>query len=444
MKNPFTGPVSSRARNLAAALVLVFLGACNGCRGTDAERAARERAEIEQRIRDSSSLVLYRSLKLTMRAQGEPNAPEEIIGLWTALEQTRPLPAASPTAEEARLAARSYLDVGIAFYKAKHVLQHRDEDEFPLLWTQLTKEQSPLPGYDAGQEHAFLAVTAFLVDLADRSRRTPSTELIFYELARATPAPTWLPGIRSAVQAMRGLAFCQAGYHYAAEEELNAFVSENEATPEDAFLALPRLTRAQSRETTLATGYFLRAWNRRGLDRDRAAEDDLYRGLKSLEKLGVDNELTWWGWAYLHSRHEEYEASAKYLDRLAGSPYLGEQERAEMRTSAEDLRKHGERLPIFRQTRAALMLGQALVARAGGVEHILVTLMGPEKGKNVYAPLAWMDRVRQGVGELTTEKLAQEAGESLDKARALGGKGLDALKQRLERGTERTAESTPP
>jgi tetratricopeptide (TPR) repeat protein len=439
---PCSGP---QTRVRAAVLSLVLLALAGGCSKSDAERAAEERAEIEERIRDSYSLVPYRALKLTIRAQGQPNAPEEVAALWTALAETRTLPEKQGTEEEARRLARAYLDLGVAFYNAKDTLEKRDEDEFPLLWERwLPGQPPPLPGYDAGQEHAMFAGIWLILDSADRGNRVPATELVFYELSRATPQPTWLPGMRIAIRGNRGLAFCQAGYHYAAEEELDAFLSETEAMPAGDFPALQGASPEQSRETLLAAGYFLRAWNRLGLERERAAEEDIERGLASLERLGIDNELTWWGWAFIHFRRERYEESAKYLDRLAASPHVGEKERQEVQASADEMRRHGDKLPVFLQARAALILGQALIARAGGPEKMLASAVGPERAKELYAPIAWMDRVRQGVAGVSLDNVAKEAGDTLDSAREAGGKGLDALKQKLGVGSgEATAEPDP-
>lgn len=434
-------PASHRLRTRAAALVLVLLTACGGCHKTDAERAAEERAEIEKRIRDSYTLVPYRALKVTMRSQGEPNAPEEVAALWKALDETRKLPEKAANEEEARLMAGTYLNLGVSFYKARKTLQKRDEDEFPLVWTKWLPDSSPvLPGYDAGQEHALFAVIWFVLDIADKGNRIPATELVFYELSRATPQPTWMPALRIAMRAARGLSFCEAGYHYAAEEELNGYLTELEAQRPEDLATVRSVTAEQSRETLLAAGYFLRAWNRMALRRERPAEDDVERGLTSLEKLGVENELTWWGWAFIHFRRERYEESAKYLDKLAASPFLDEAQRRDVQASADEMRRHGKKLPVFLQARAALILGQALIARAGGMEKILIAVLGPERAKQVYAPIVWMDRVRQGVGALTPEKLAHEAGDTLDKAREAGGKGLEALKQKWSGGS---AESGP-
>ncbi|RKH02673.1 hypothetical protein D7X74_36935, partial [Corallococcus sp. CA047B] len=254
--------------------------------------------------------------------------------------------------------------------------------------------------------------------------------------------PTWSPPLRAAVQANRGLAFCQAGYHYAAEEELNAFLTEAERLPTEDFGSIQGSTPAQSREMVLAAGHFLRAWNRMALKRERAAEDDIEQGLRSLQTLGVENELTWWGWAFIHARRERYAEAAASLDKLAASPFLEETERRDVHDSAEALRKHGDSLPVFQQARAGLLLGRALLARAGGLEHVLTVALGPEQAKQLYAPIAWMQRVRQGTATLSPEQVAQGAGETLDRAREAGSKGWDALKQRL--GDKATAGETPP
>ncbi|RYZ43496.1 MAG: hypothetical protein EOO71_03290 [Myxococcaceae bacterium] len=436
----------ARSRSLLhrlAALLLVGATACGGCRSSDAERAAKERAAIEERMRDSIAILPYRAFKLTLRANGDPRAPEEVALLWKALAETRELPDKPLTDEATRAAARTYLDLGIAFYKARKTLQTRDEDEFPLLWSRwMPGSPVPLPAYDAGHEHAALASIWLLLDRAAKAGHIPSTELALYELSRATPNPTWPPPLRAAVQANRGFAFCQAGYHYAAEEELNAFLLETERLPADDFMSIQGHTPAQSRELVLAAGHFLRAWNRMALKRDRPAEDDIEQGLRSLQNLGVENELTWWGWAFIHTRRERYAEAAASLDKLAASPFLEETERHEVHDSAEALRTHGDSLPVFQQARAGLLLGRALLARAGGLEHVLTVALGPEQAKELYAPIAWMQRVRQGTAALSPEQVAQGAGETLDRARAAGSKGWDALKQRL--GDKATAGDTPP
>ncbi|NVJ15627.1 hypothetical protein HV826_15905 [Myxococcus sp. AM010] len=428
-------------------IAMMLLAVLSGCRKSDAERAALERNEIEARIRDAYSLVPYRALKLTMRAEGQPNAPAEVVALGQMLSATRALPTKPASEEEALRVAKSYLDLGVAFYKAKKTLEQRDEDEFPLLWSRMQPGQPfPLPGYDAGQEHAFLSALWFVLDTADSGNRVPATDLVLYELSRATPQPAWPPGLRVSVRGSRGMAFCGAGYHYAAEEELSAFLAEAEALPASDFPALRDASPEQTRESLLAAGYFLRAWNRMGLKRERAAEDDLERGLGSLEKLGIENELTWWGWAFIHFRRERYDESARYLDTLARSPYLGETERRDLQASADAMREHGERLPIFLQARAAAILGQALLARAGGAEKILVSLLGAERAGQVLAPLLWMDRVRQGLAQRSMDDFSRAAGDSFDGVRAAGGKGLSALKEKLlgGGGDTKTAAESPP
>jgi hypothetical protein len=421
-----------------ALLVLVLLTACGGCRKTDAERAAEERAKIEQRIRDSNTLVPYRALKLALRARGTEKEPAAVAALWGLLAETQALPGKGVTPEEARQAAETYLKLGIAFYKARQTLREHDEDDYPLLWTtlRLASREAPtpgLPGYDSGMEHLLVGVMLVALDTADRSNRLPMTDLTLYEFSRATPTPEWPATLRTASRASRGLSFMEARYHYAAEEELTAYLAEVETLPDDV-LGLLRdqgTTAEQEREGLLALGYFLRAWNRMQLERDEQATDDVERGLGALEKLDIENELTWWGWALVHYRRERYAESAANLDKLALSPYLDEPTRQELQTSADELRMHGKSLPVFRQQRAAVILARALVARAGGLEKILVTVLGEERAKQVYEPLVWMDRVQLGLAEVKTEDVVREAGGVLDKAREAGNQGLSTLKEKL-------------
>jgi hypothetical protein len=440
-------PFLLSSRCTAFPLALAMLLACGGCRKSDAERAAEERAKIEERIRDSTSLVPYRALKLTARAQGTAQEPEAVTALWKMLEQTRELPGKEATAEQAALAAESYLKLAIAFYRARETLRTHDEDDYPLLWRRLgTQTPTPLPGYDAGMEHLFMGAVLVALDTADQGNKVPATELTLYEFSRATPRAEWPGVLRTGARAGRGLSFMQGRYHYAAEEELTAYLEEVKALPEDALTATQHLgtTVKQERESLLAAGYFLRAWNRMQLDREEPAADDVELGLGSLDRLGVENELTWWGWAFVHTRRERYAEAATNLDKLAGSPYVDESTRQELRDNAQLLREHGGRIPLFRQQRAALVLVRALVARAGGLEKILIHVLGEEQARRVYAPLVWMDRVRQGVAEVKTEEVMRQAGGVLDKARQMGREGLSSLKEKLDAVGKGTADSGPP
>jgi hypothetical protein len=54
-----------------------------------------------------------------------------------------------------------------------------------------------------------------------------------------------------------------------------------------------------------------------------------------------------------------------------------------------------------------------------------------------------MDRVRQGVGAVSLDKVASGAGETLDAAKAVGSKGFEALKQKLSGGSDATVQPAP-
>jgi len=433
-ETPFRSP-SHPLRHRLGALALVLLTACGGCSKTDAERAAEERAKIEKQIRDSNTLVPYRALKLTARAQGAENEPEAVAVLSKLLLETRNLPnkdVEDLTPEEARQVAAMYLKLAIAFYGAKQTLREHDEDDYPLLWTRV-KEEAPFTGYDSGLEHLLVGGLLVVTDAMDRSNRLPISDLALYEFSRATPNPEWPGTLRVLSRVCRGLSFVEAGYHYAAEEELTAYLAEVEKLPEDELVLLStwETTPDEVRKSLTAVGYFVRAWNRMHLKRDDPAAEDVEQGLAALERLGIENELTWWGWAFVHYKRERYPEAAKNLEKLANSPYVDEPTRKELLASAGELRTHGEGLPIFQQQRAAIILVRALVTRAGGLEKILVTVLGEERAKQVYEPILWMDRVRTGMARVKTEDVVREAGGVMDKAREAGNKGLSTLKDKL-------------
>ena len=426
-------PSSSRhLRHRLGALALALLTACGGCSKTDAERAAEERAKIEQQIRDSNTLVPYRALKLTARAQGTGKEPEAVKALWKMVLETERLPHRELTPEQTREVAATYLKLGLAFYEAKQTLREHDEDDFPLLWSKLAAAP-PFTGYDTGMEHLLEGSLLVILDTADRGNKLPMSDLTLYEFSRATPSPEWPGDLRTLSRGCRGLSFLEARYHYAAEEELTAYLAEVEGLSESDLVLMGSRGRTpgQVRDGMRALGHFLRAWNRMQLKRDDPAAEDVEQGLAALERLGIENELTWWGWAFVHYKRERYPEAAKNLEKLAHSPYVDEPTRKELLASAGELRTHGESLPIFQQQRAALILVRALVARAGGLEKILVTVLGEERAKQVYEPILWMDRVRTGMAQVKTEDLVREAGGVVDKAREAGNKGLSTLKDKL-------------
>ncbi len=412
-------------RRVLPALVLVVAASCGACRGcqSDAERAKAEREAMEQRARESLALLPYRLVKVTLRSRGEPTAPKELDRLWTALDATAALPQKATTPEEVAQAAKTWGAFAVALYQARAELEKHDEDEYPLLWTKLVPAPPPAR-YDAGLEHLGLAAVWFLLETSDRGGRTPAPEVVFYELSKATPAPTWPRDLRVAARLLRGGAFTSAKYHYAAEEELTAGIAELEAMTAADLASLQRqdLTAEQQLHAARGVAYALRAWNRLGLERDDAAADDLERALKELEAAGLKGELFDWGWAVVHAQRGKMAEAADDLERLAASPYLEEKQREELREAAKSMRAGGKGIPVFLRARSFTILAQALLARAGGLEKVLVELFGEEEGKKLYAPVAWLDSAKKNLRELTP-------GAAVDRGKELLDRGLGRLKE---------------
>jgi hypothetical protein len=282
------------------------------------------------------------------------------------------------------------------------------------------------PPFDPQLEHLALAAFWFFVDAADRGHKVPGgTDFVFYELMRAEPRPYWPNDLRALALLLRGGSYCATDKHYAAEEELTAAITTLEGMTADELLGFgDAVSKEQSLHGERAAAYFLRAWNRMGLERDDAAADDLERGLKQLEALGIDNELTQWGWAFVHAQRERPIEAAVQLDRLSRSPYLDEKVRGELADAAADLRKSGKGIPLLLKTRAMVILAQALLARAGGFERVLEAVLGPEKAQQLMAPLRWLRRAR--------EQLAQSPAQVVEQGQQLGVKGLELLKDQVQ------------
>ncbi|MBI5543709.1 MAG: hypothetical protein HY901_07480 [Deltaproteobacteria bacterium] len=412
-----------------AGLAIVVAGP-SGCHcGSDAERAAAEREKIRKKVESAYTLVPYRALKVLSRATGANDRTPELQALVERLPGPEKLPRSIEGASDARQAAGVVLEVAVILFEARGELAKHDEDHYPLLWSAWTKRSPPMTWYGNEAEHLALATAWTVGELVDQSRQTPTLEFAFYELSRAEPKEDWPLPVKLWGRLARGVSFCGAGDHFAAEEELTRYIEIADGLKPErgAELRIEGLDSVPMVEIAQAAGHIARAWNRLGLNREKRAADDLEAGLASLTKAGVDNELTQWAWAVLHYYRKKPDEAAKDLEKLAQSPYLDEKTRTEIRTAAASIR--GQRPGIFGSVRAGAIIGGALVARAGGGARILATLFGEETATQVQQPLTWLSQMREGLGKYATGDAI--TGALREKARESGAKGLDLLKQRV-------------
>lgn len=389
-------------RALTAAFCLVALTASCHHKKTDAERAAEERAAAHKRLESSLTLVPYRSLKTVVRAsrmQPPPPDLQKLIAIYAGMR-----PAAAVVPANAVDDAKQIAALAVGLYRARATLRTIDEDTFPTLWQVFVLTPAPLAWYSARVEHLALAAAAWLFEVT--LDKDPAADVLFYELDRAPSEEAWPPAMRTGAQGARGVAYMNAGYHYAAEEELTGYLGEVDRSTDPL------------RPWMKAGGHLARAWNRFALDRDEPANDDLEAALHELDALGVDNELTDWAWALVHCRRGRYPEAAKRLEKLAHSPYLDDKERAEVLAFAGSLEKKKGRV-LFGKQRAQVILIRAAVARAGGLEKVLCRIFGDETGHQIYAPLAYLHHLNAAV--------ADAGGEVKD----AGKHGLDAIKAKL-------------
>lgn len=367
---------------------VLLLTSC-ACRKTDAQRAREEREAMEQKLRSSLTLFPYRLVKLSLRSRGSPDRPAALDAVSRVLDQSRALPETVTTPAEAAKVAAVYGELLLAVVAARESMKDRDEDEFPTLLTNGLGVLPPVSHYGNSEEHLLLATLFFLIDEADQGNRLPGeSEIVFYELSRASPQPSWPGEVTQLVRLLRGGTFHAAGSHYAAEEELTTSI---------ALLDDPDagLTGDDWRERMRVGAHFIRALNRQKLGRDEGVTEDMEAMLVSLKRLGVDNELTWWAQAMVSSRRGRFAEAAEAIERLAVSSNLDPASQAAMRDAATSMKKNGDGLPVLLQARASAILVRALIARAGGLERVLAMVVGDEKAHQLASPLAWLNRTRE-------------------------------------------------
>lgn len=430
--------------SLLVALLVALCG--TGCKESDKEKAKKERAEIEKRVTNAWVLVPYRGIKTMVRSSVGKRPPEldkVAIELAAANDKFNVDVAAN------KVPIASTIELMIGAYRAREVLKKHDEDTFALLWEVFSKTPAPIAFYDNGAEHLVLGVTWIAIGLADKSGQLPVPDVLFYELSRVSTSPAWPWWMRVLGRGFRGVAQCHAGYHYAAEEELTGLVEDVEkATPAERAVLTYGQQDAWVDAELRATVHLLRAWNRFALDRKDAATDDLEEGLKQLERIGVDNELTQWAWAVVHTRRKRYDQAAASLEKLAQSPHLDATAKAEVQAAAVEVKKAGHDWLPLTSLRANYYILNALLQRAGGLEHICEVLLGKEMADKLMASTNFVRATQAALGQMTDEKKLDEAAQKLkdggknllDSASKLGtdlgNKGLEKGKGLLDKLTK--------
>lgn len=110
-----------------------------------------------------------------------------------------------------------------------------------------------------------------------------------------------------------------------------------------------------------------------------------------------------------------FDQSATELDKLAQSPHLDEKTRTELTAAAVSMRSQEHALPLMLEARATFILAQALLSRAGGVEHLLSLVVGDEHAKQLALPLTWLERTRRGLAGASPASAWQKGKELLKK-----------------------------
>jgi hypothetical protein len=422
-------------------LLLLLLHTACGCSKSDAQRAGEEREAIKQRMSKSLVLWPYPLLKLAVRSSSSPTRPEAIGRLAQMLAELKTLPEEPKTLEDSARLAAGCARLSKRLYDARGSLKDHDEDSYPTLW-EVAYQQPPWNGatlgiaaYDSNVEHLLLAALWLAADVA--GHKVPvSGEILLYEVSRATPSAGWDPFLEQAARLLRGASFCSAGYHWAAEEELTAYLKNVDPVRASPFLSVVLKVEGARSHEALAVGYLLRAWNRHELGRKKPSEEDLEKGLQELKAAGIENEATQWGWVVLYARRGQSAEAAAELEALANALAARPLEatapfdpamRDELLQTARQMRENGKGLPVLLEARMTLRVLEAALVRLGGVEAVLSGILSPEDSATLHEYLERMRQLRKTIGALDAPHL-DEAGKSLAE---LGKRKLDWVKTRL-------------
>lgn len=429
------------ARVLLALMLMLCVGSlsesgCTSCLPrSDAERAKEERQQVHDQLNSSLLVLPYRGMKTVTRASAlQPPPPQiaEVIRLQN--EASKAL-----LIEQTDLVGQSQQIVALvsAMYRSGAILFREEEDRYPLLWQVAHAGPHPAAWYDAPSEHLFVGLLDLFLYVAGKQK--PLIDWVYYELERAQPQPSWPQGMRLLAQQVRGLMFIAGEKHYAAEEELSGYLQTllSMAPADIAQLEVSSqgkvsVSGADYHKGLRAAGHLTRSFNRFALKRDARGYEDLEAALGLIEQLGVHNELTDWAALSLALHKKDYTQAARHLDSLAQSPYLSDDERAEVKACAASMARLDEGFVLFGRQRALLTVSRAAFARIGGIKTVLATLailIGPDRTLQVTqtALVLW------SVGSVLAQDAESKSKEALEQGKELGHKGYELIQRQVDK-----------
>lgn len=366
-------------------------------KATRVELAQKERREVEKRWNDSLVTPPYRLLKSFLRSTGERNRPKEFDVIHFPVSFSDHF-----SIQEMR---ERFLQLAMLSYSSKELLMKADEDLFPLLWTKISGKPPIYFKYNQNLEHLSLATLWLLTLQILPQDKILSPEIVFYELSRIKNSSSDLEAVKLWASFCRGFSFMQNKYFYAADEEFSSFIDavrELPLTENEEIALFLHISPRQVRSGALIGGYFVRAFNRLSLQLVEEATQDMKDGLNELASLGIENELTYFGWAFVHVKQKHYEEASQSLQKLAKSPFLKSEERLEIEELSKRLKSmERSKIPLFTQERGFLLLSQVLLARLGGLEGLFSRIFGSEQGAQIYQNITWLKQMQISLLEMT-------------------------------------------
>lgn len=341
-------------KNLQVILVIFILFSLSACFSGKEDPLEKERKEFNESIADNTSLNLYRGIKISIRslalnkelgnldsliAEIDKNKSEsENIRKYTISLLTKALNVNNTKTE---ISVTDALEMIKIYGQLKKELKDANEDDYPTILEVLlfinslqsttTKDLVNILGWNNSKEHLILAT------ILSAAKPLPESFQL-YELSKLNIADLDPTEIKPVAALLKGLMFAKNKWYYLSEESLNQGITSLETEKiifeYQNYPALFENTKVDSYDAQIAQMHgvscLFRGFVRTKMDdedKHNLALEDFEMFLKDAKTIGLDNELVWFAGAYLYISKEEKEKAIPYLEKLAKSQFMTDNER---------------------------------------------------------------------------------------------------------------------
>ncbi len=319
-------------------LIVVSFG-CSSKR-TDEEMRDEEQEKIDKKMK-GPMLNLYKGVKIGIRSitTDQTNPPQGVD--LSELKEVRTMAAqliVTSTDTSKELGVMDYLKIMKDLSSLNDFVNRTDEDLFPTILEVtdgVTKTKlSSILSWNNTKEHLALYV------LLEGSRVLPAS-FPLYEITKSNPDELSNDELKILTYLAQSIAYLRLKSPYLSEHNctksmtlLDADQITFQSNSEFKFFEGAQLPAKEANRLEYhAVSALMRAVSRFSMDdedKNELAYDDLELFMKDVEKLGVENELTWIVGSVVYTKKGDKEKALYNLTELRNSPLLSESEVKEM------------------------------------------------------------------------------------------------------------------